>query len=81
MTRGASDTALREVHTLKSSSAQVGAMAVSALAGELEQRLRGGSSLADHDVTRLQVAFNAATQAIGRHLGRERERGAAETLT
>jgi signal transduction histidine kinase/DNA-binding response OmpR family regulator/HPt (histidine-containing phosphotransfer) domain-containing protein len=81
VTRGAADTALREVHTLKSSSAQVGAMAVSALAGELEQRLRSGLPLAEHDMIRLQAAFDAATQAIGRHLGRERERGAAETLT
>jgi signal transduction histidine kinase/DNA-binding response OmpR family regulator/HPt (histidine-containing phosphotransfer) domain-containing protein len=79
--RGASDTAQREVHTLKSSSAQVGAMALAALAGELELRLRGGLPLAGPDMTRLQSAFYAATQAIGEHLGRARERSAAETMT
>ena len=81
MGRGASDTAQREVHTLRSSSAQVGAMAMAALAGELELRLRGGVQLASTDMGRLQTAFNAAARAIGEHLGRTRDRSAAETLT
>jgi CheY-like chemotaxis protein/HPt (histidine-containing phosphotransfer) domain-containing protein len=70
-------TALRCVHTLKSSSAQVGALALAASAGELEEGLRGGRRCGDPDLdldlAALQHAHGAALAAIATHLGGPRQ--------
>ena len=62
--------ALRAVHTLKSTSAQVGAAALAAWAGDLELRLRSGERCDDETVTRLHAEHQRALQAIAGHLAR-----------
>jgi PAS domain S-box-containing protein len=64
----AAKTALRSVHTLKSMSAQVGAVAVAAVAGEFEERLRAGGTLSAGDFARLQQAHALTLIAIEAHL-------------
>jgi PAS domain S-box-containing protein len=61
-------TALRCMHTLKSMGAQVGALALAALAGELEDRLRAGVSLAEGDLARLNQTHALTLRAIEAHL-------------
>ncbi len=64
----AAKTALRTMHTLKSMSAQVGAVAVAAVAGEFEERLRAGGTLNAGDRARLQHAHALTLIAIEVHL-------------
>jgi CheY-like chemotaxis protein/HPt (histidine-containing phosphotransfer) domain-containing protein len=61
-------TALRSMHTLKSMGAQVGALAVAALAGEFEERLRAGNSLTEGDLARLHQAHAQTLSVIEAHL-------------
>jgi PAS domain S-box-containing protein len=61
-------TALRSMHTLKSMAAQVGALAVAALAGEIEDCLRVGSSVNEADLVRLRQAHALTLSAIEKHL-------------
>jgi PAS domain S-box-containing protein len=61
-------TALRCMHTLKSMSAQVGAVAVAALAGEFEDSLRAGGSVTDDDLARLRAVHAQTLSAIEAHL-------------
>jgi two-component system, sensor histidine kinase len=61
-------TALRSMHTLKSMAAQVGAVAVAALAGEFEDRLRAGNRLTEGDLARLHQAHAKTLSAIETHL-------------
>jgi CheY-like chemotaxis protein/HPt (histidine-containing phosphotransfer) domain-containing protein len=70
------ETIVREAHTLKSSSAQVGALALAACAAELEERLRAGLPMAREDWGRLQDGYRGAAQAIKAHLMRARDEGA-----
>ncbi|MEK8051759.1 response regulator [Ideonella sp. DXS22W] len=65
---GDSQTALRSIHTLKSTSAQVGALALAALAAEGEARMRHG--LAPETGWRARLADTQAStlQAIVQHL-------------
>jgi HPt (histidine-containing phosphotransfer) domain-containing protein len=63
---------LRAVHTLKSSSAQVGALALSACAAELEHDLRAGRRLDDAGWSRLQLEHRQALRAIAAHLEQAR---------
>ena len=65
-------TVQRSIHTLKSSSAQVGALALSAFAVQLEARLRRGRRLADEDMAELQRQHEVALRAIDVQLGRGR---------
>jgi CheY-like chemotaxis protein/HPt (histidine-containing phosphotransfer) domain-containing protein len=74
---GDDKTALRGVHTLKSSSAQVGALALARLAEDLETRMRGGQRLADDDMARLRSQHRQAMDAISAHLGRNPREGTA----
>ena len=60
--------ALRGVHTLKSMSAQVGALGVAECAGEFEARLRRGDALNAVDVAALERQHAQALNAIRRHL-------------
>jgi two-component system, sensor histidine kinase and response regulator len=76
-TAGDDETALRGVHTLKSSSAQVGALALAACAGELEGRLRGGQRLGDNDLGRLLAEHRDALRAIAEHLALARNPAAS----
>jgi hypothetical protein len=55
------------LHTLKSTSAQVGVLALAACAGELEARLRGGQMLDAADVAELGKSHRLALQAIAAH--------------
>jgi HPt (histidine-containing phosphotransfer) domain-containing protein len=64
--------ALHGVHTLKSSSAQIGALALSAWAGELEHHLRAGRHLDDDGWSRLQVEHREALFAITTYLSQAR---------
>ena len=64
----ASKTALRCMHTLKSMSAQVGALTTAKLAGELEDRLRTGDAVSEGDVARLHEQHGLALKAIRQHL-------------
>jgi CheY-like chemotaxis protein/HPt (histidine-containing phosphotransfer) domain-containing protein len=64
--------ALRGVHTLKSSSAQIGALALSAWAGELEHRLRAGHRLDGDSWSRLQAEHRQALIAITTYLAQAR---------
>ena len=80
MASGDGEATLREVHTLKSSSAQVGALALAACAAELEDRLRAGRSLAQEDRSRLQDGHQRVLQAIRAHLGRARSAAAGFPL-
>jgi signal transduction histidine kinase/CheY-like chemotaxis protein/HPt (histidine-containing phosphotransfer) domain-containing protein len=61
-----------EMHSLKSSSAQVGALALSACAAELEAGLRAGLVPTREDWRCLQDGQQRAVQAIKAHLGRAR---------
>jgi CheY-like chemotaxis protein/HPt (histidine-containing phosphotransfer) domain-containing protein len=66
---GDEKTQLRCVHTLKSSSAQVGALALAGVAEELEAGMRGGR-LPDADgISRLYSAHRQALDAIAAHVG------------
>jgi signal transduction histidine kinase/DNA-binding response OmpR family regulator len=64
--------ALHAVHTLKSSSAQIGALALSAWAGELEYHLRAGHRLDGDSWSRLQVEHRQALLAITTYLAQAR---------
>jgi CheY-like chemotaxis protein len=59
----------RAVHTLKSTSGQVGAAALARQAGAVETALRSGQPLADDALARLAHEQARARQAITRHLG------------
>ncbi|MET0209868.1 MAG: response regulator, partial [Burkholderiaceae bacterium] len=61
-------TALRGVHTLKSSSAQVGALALAALAGATETAMRGGRRLDAEGFAALLTEYRLAQAAIDAHL-------------
>ncbi len=58
---------LRTVHTLKSSAAQVGAIALSAEAARQETALRQGHTLDPGDAGRLRAEHAAFEQAVARH--------------
>jgi len=62
----------RGMHTLKSISAQVGAMALAATAGELEHRLRAGRHLDAGAWAQLLAEHRRALRAIATHLGHSR---------
>jgi HPt (histidine-containing phosphotransfer) domain-containing protein len=62
---------LRCVHTIKSSSAQIGLEALAAVAQDLEQVLRAGGSPDADAVRRLHDEHGRALQAIALHLGQE----------
>jgi signal transduction histidine kinase/CheY-like chemotaxis protein/HPt (histidine-containing phosphotransfer) domain-containing protein len=64
-------TRLRCVHTLKSSSAQIGLEALAAVAQDLERVLRGGGSPDADTVRRLHDEHRRALEAIAVHLGDE----------
>ena len=64
--------AMQGVHTLKSSSAQIGAPALSSCAGELENHLRAGHRLDDDRWSRLQAEHRQALFAIRAYLSRAR---------
>jgi signal transduction histidine kinase/CheY-like chemotaxis protein/HPt (histidine-containing phosphotransfer) domain-containing protein len=72
---GDAKTAQRWVHTLKSSSAQVGALALAALAGELEARMRGGATLDAGAVLQLDNEHRRTQEAITAHLVHTLEEG------
>ena len=61
-------TGLRNMHTLKSMSAQVGAVAVAALAGEFEDKLRAGGRVTDAELARLRQTHVRTLRAIDAHL-------------
>jgi signal transduction histidine kinase/DNA-binding response OmpR family regulator/HPt (histidine-containing phosphotransfer) domain-containing protein len=61
-------TGLRCVHTLKSMSAQVGALALGACAAELEERLRAGGALEPTALAALRAKHLEALAAILTHL-------------
>ena len=63
--------ALRCVHTLKSSSAQVGAAALARRAEELEHRLRAGGSLTGEEFASLHAEHQRALAAIAVHVARD----------
>jgi HPt (histidine-containing phosphotransfer) domain-containing protein len=62
------------VHTLKSTSAQIGALALSAWAGELEEQLRAGHRPGDDDWLRLLAEHRRARLAITTYLAHARAR-------
>jgi HPt (histidine-containing phosphotransfer) domain-containing protein len=68
------DGALREVHTLKSTSAQIGALALAAWAGEMEEHLRAGHRLDGDSCSRLLNEHRQALLAITSYLARARTR-------
>jgi HPt (histidine-containing phosphotransfer) domain-containing protein len=69
-------TALRSVHTLKSMSGQVGAMALAALSADAEARLRAGGTLDAAGLAALQAAHGQTLAAVRAHL----EAAAAQAL-
>jgi CheY-like chemotaxis protein len=74
---------LRAVHTLKSTSAQVGALALAACAGELEKDLRAAQRPDDAGWSRLQLEHRQALRAIAAHLDSarsQRTRARAEDI-
>jgi two-component system sensor histidine kinase/response regulator len=62
---------LRCVHTIKSSSAQIGLEALAAVAEDLEHVLRAGGSPDAHAADCLHVEHRRAIEAITAHLGQE----------
>jgi signal transduction histidine kinase/DNA-binding response OmpR family regulator len=77
------DGALHGVHTLKSTSAQIGALALAARAGELEGHLRAGHSLDADSWSRLLAEHRQALLAIATYLAQARNpavRPSAEEL-
>jgi signal transduction histidine kinase/DNA-binding response OmpR family regulator len=64
---GDDKTSLRCVHMLKSSSAQVGALDVAAIATEIETGARSGRRLDANDIAQLDGAFRRAVGAIHLH--------------
>jgi signal transduction histidine kinase/DNA-binding response OmpR family regulator/HPt (histidine-containing phosphotransfer) domain-containing protein len=68
---GDQKTQLRCVHTIKSSSAQIGLGALAAVAGDLEQRLRGGQTADAAAALCLHYEHGRALDAIATHLGRK----------
>ena len=68
-TAGDEKTQLRCVHTLKSSSAQVGVLALAAIAEELETGLRVGRAPDADGVSRLHCAHRQALDVIAAHVG------------
>jgi signal transduction histidine kinase/CheY-like chemotaxis protein/HPt (histidine-containing phosphotransfer) domain-containing protein len=64
--------ALRAVHSLKSASAQVGALAMAACASEEEARLRTGLTLDEPRIALLKATQRRAAEAIAAHLARMR---------
>ena len=71
---------LRTVHTLKSSAAQVGAMALSAEAARQETALRQGHAPDPGDAGRLREAQAAFEQAVARHRSRAVDAGATAPM-
>lgn len=63
--QGDGRTLLRQVHTLKSSSATVGALALAALAESQERHLRSGAAADPGLAQRLRVAFRQLEQVLG----------------
>jgi HPt (histidine-containing phosphotransfer) domain-containing protein len=74
-TAGDEKTALRCVHTLKSSSAQIGALALAELAEDMETSMRGGERLVEDGIARLRSEHRRALEAITSHLGRKVQEG------
>jgi signal transduction histidine kinase/CheY-like chemotaxis protein len=68
---GDDKTRLRCVHTLKSSSAQIGLDALAAVAQDLERVMRAGGAPNPDSVRRLHDEHRRALAAIAAHLGRE----------
>jgi HPt (histidine-containing phosphotransfer) domain-containing protein len=66
------DGALHGVHTLKSISAQIGALSLAACAGELEDRLRAGHRLEADSWSRLVTEHRRALGAITTYLAQAR---------
>jgi len=66
------EAALRAVHTLKSTSAQIGAFALSSLAGELEEHLRAGNSVDADSWSPLLAEYRRSLLAITAHLAHAR---------
>jgi signal transduction histidine kinase/CheY-like chemotaxis protein/HPt (histidine-containing phosphotransfer) domain-containing protein len=66
---GDEKTQLRCVHTLKSSSAQVGVLALAAIAEELEAGMRAGRAPDAAGVSRLHCAHRQALDVIAAHVG------------
>jgi signal transduction histidine kinase/CheY-like chemotaxis protein/HPt (histidine-containing phosphotransfer) domain-containing protein len=60
------------VHTLRSTSAQVGARALADLAGAIEERLRAGAPFDDGDLNRLLHQHRLAVASITAHLRHHR---------
>ncbi len=60
------------LHTLMSTSAQVGALALAGLAGALDQGLRAGARFNTQDLDRLAQQHSLAAAAITTHLGQQR---------
>jgi len=74
-TAGDEKTALRCVHTLKSSSAQIGAMALADLAEDVETSMRSGQQLAADGIARLRSEHRRALEAITSHLDLKAQEG------
>jgi two-component system sensor histidine kinase/response regulator len=68
-TAGDEKTQLRCVHTLKSSSAQIGVLALAAVAEELEAGMRGGRLPDADSISRLHSAHRQALDVIAAHVG------------
>jgi signal transduction histidine kinase/DNA-binding NarL/FixJ family response regulator/HPt (histidine-containing phosphotransfer) domain-containing protein len=68
------DGVLHGVHTLKSTSAQIGALALAAWAGELESQLRAGHRPGDDDWLRLLAEHRRARLAITTYVAHARGR-------
>jgi HPt (histidine-containing phosphotransfer) domain-containing protein len=68
---GAWDQVSRVAHTLKSSSASIGALGLSAVCADIERLLRAGDSVgAEALVDRFQVEVGRADEAVGQALQR-----------
>jgi len=65
------------VHTLKSTSGQVGALALAASAGDLEARMRGGQPLVDADLVHLRSEHRQALAAIAAQLANKVNEGSS----
>jgi HPt (histidine-containing phosphotransfer) domain-containing protein len=61
---------LRNMHSLKSASAQVGVLAVAHCAGALEQQIRAGAAPTKSDIRHLHVEQQRALEAIAEHAAR-----------
>ena len=65
---GKAKAALRNLHTLKSMSAQIGALKVAQTAGEFEDRVRSGGALNGADVAVLERQHAQALSVVQHHL-------------